>query len=322
MARPQETRLDRLRRRLWAHALRADVERNRGQQVSWALLGRLLVEASTEAGPLVPKGWRFQGIQGVAHRGDDPHRVVMRIPADQTTIRVPSSVSLVRRRKSGRKAPDELELSNESGRGESARSDDEKITYVELPLDLVELGEKVCPGSSFWDYAPLWTIARNTLPRLEDLRVMITRLMSLLDVAAPSTEEYRPYLQAAKYQELASLPTGVRIERYRESLKLISQNPGACSISLLAILVAESFIANNEDLFELHRTAFAESVGHLFADPTLAEFNSEFDELVTLPIARATWELPVTWHVSSLCAPVIRMDEWRRITGTINWVRF
>lgn len=330
MPRPRVPPLDRLRHRFWAHSLRAEVARKaRAKEAGdsarpdlpWAKLGRLLIDKSTKARQLVPRDWRFQGLHGVAAKGDDPRRVVIRVAEGEMEIGVPSWAKAVTRRKSGRKSGDDHEHDRLPLATGTPQRSGRKFRYAELPLDLIELGELVCPGSSKWEVAPLWAFASEYVPGLEEIRLLISKLMQKLDLIAPTIEEHRPYVSASQYEVLAASTNKDKISRYKRSLLLLSERPDAYSTSLLAALVAESFIIDNDVLLDLHRTAFDHAIRQIFADQLMVGVKDQFESIVVSRILGLGWEMPATWHVSSIEAPLIMMDQWRQISKIWNWVR-
>lgn len=268
---------------------------------SWNELGRKLLSVSSH-----PEyaGLRFQALHGVISNGNDPRRIIRRIPLNELEESVPEGSCVVGRRASGRTSADEGQA----------------ISYLEIPVDLVECGEKICPGSANWETAYLWRMAMPQLPRLEELRVSISRLKRRLGLYTPSLGEYQPYISPLEFSELEKLSHSRVKARYRDSLKPLIMAKSADAMSLLAALVAESFIIDHELLINLHRDAFSQAVRHLLADTHMADIEKDFQELITARVLMMSWEQPATYHVSSINSPFISMDCWKEITGIQDWV--
>ena len=304
MVRPKDEPLIRLSRRIWIRALRRDVDKWATEQgasgdIPWAELGRQLLRVSQY--PLYVD-LLFKGILGVVNDGNDPRRIVRRIDVDDTDGTVPEGLSVVARQPSG------------------PASDDAKPTrYIEFPVDLVECGKDLCPGSEEWEIAYLWRVAMPQLPRLEQLRMVISRLITRLGMHTPSFDEYRPYLSTEEFSELEELSEAEAESRYRQSLEpfIAAKSPDA--MSLLAALVAESFITDQELMMDIHRDAFKQASERLLADEYFKDVEEDFTNMVTARILIMNWQMPAAYHVSSINSPFITMDRWKEITGIEDW---
>ena len=83
---------------------------------------------------------------------------------------------------------------------------------------------------------------------------------------SPSVDEYRPYLSTEKFSELKELSEAEIESRYRQSLEPFIAAKSADAMSLLAALVAESFISDDELMMDIHRDAFKQASERLLAD--------------------------------------------------------
>lgn len=307
MGRPKNEPLVRLTRRVWIRALRTSVAEGAARNghpapESWNELGRQLLAVSTHPDYA---DRRFQALHGVISDGNDPRLIIRRIPLKELKRPVTEEDGcVVKRRPSGRASADEDRTKN----------------YLEIPVDLVECGEKLCPGSASWETAYLWRLAMPQLPRLEELRVAISKLKYRLGMCTPSLEQYQPHLPPEDHSKLAKLSHSRVKARYRDSLEPLIKARNADAVSLLAALVAECFITDHKSLMNLHRDAFFEATQQLLATAYMADIEKEFQELITARILIMSWEQPATYHVSSINSPFISMDRWKEITGIQDWI--
>lgn len=292
--------IDRLRRKVWIRALRIEIHRSllaqgvHGGIAMWADLERRLLK--TYNGATV--GGRLQGILGVVRYGNDPRRIMRRIRDDDLEGKIPTGAKQVRRTASGRKPPD--------GRRK-------KHLYWEVPIDLVAAGENLCPWSSKWEWAYLWTLTYPQLPRLEDIRSTITELKHNVGLVSPTVDMYRGYLSDDEFNAISRRSPQEQEGHYVDSMNSLVTNPTADSLSLLAALVAESYITDQHQLLNLHRDAFFEGVNNLLANPHMADIAKEFMNGAANTILGTKWRFPGTYHVSSLSEPFITLEKWEAI---------
>jgi hypothetical protein len=279
MARPPDSSLDRLRRQVWIRALRIDYNKKIAKKnspsksvlalASWAELGRLLIEQNADVAPITAV--RLQGLLGIVNKGNDPRRTILRIPVKELAHGAPQSACIVKRRPSGRSVDDD----NQS----------DSISYAEIPINLVECGETLCPGSDQWLNAYLWELTKSTtLPSLEDLRLNISWLKQKLDVC---------------------ISHEMLIERYRNSLQPFAELPTANSLSLLAALTTESYITGQVVLLELHRECFYQGCKLFFSNPEFSTIRDVIDKFMIRKIVQQEWNEPFAYHISSLNSPFI-----------------
>ncbi|TWI05726.1 hypothetical protein IP93_03015 [Lysobacter ruishenii] len=242
---------------------------------------------------------RLQGVRGVVKHGNDPRRLVRRIAQSELGSAPPAGAKQVVRGVSGRSAPGETKP--------------EKSVYWEIPIDLVEAGEKLCPGSASWENAYLWRLAYPALPSLEDIRSKIAELKARLELCSPSLDEYRGLLPEAKFAALSRLSHAQLVKRYVLSLKPLAKHPTADSLSLLAALVAECYVTDQEVLLQLHRDAFHKAVEILLLHPLMADIAAPFRDWISLPVLTGAWQFPAVYHVSSLMEPFIPFEAWAKM---------
>ncbi|QIL19638.1 hypothetical protein [Thermomonas sp. HDW16] len=273
-----------------------------GRGVStWAKLQRALLQGYGDA---AVQG-RIQGILGVVNRGTNPRSLIRRIAADELDFELPETTVFVLRTKSGR------------GRrgGKKDKKEMKQKKYLEIPIDLVEAGERLCPGSSHWEDAYLWRLAGPVLPGLEEIRVAIFYLKHRLGFCSPSPEEHARHLTALGVARLSLLSESEMQDCYAAALVPIAKTASADALSLLAALLAESFITNQKTLLRLHRNAFHLSVETLLSEPLMMDIGKEFRDWITDGILDTAWEQPAEQHISSLSAPLIPIKEWEAISG-------
>ena len=277
MGRPADSPIDRLQRMVWVRALRTEIkfgaspDGGRRGATTWAALERELLRVHGE----VATQGRLQAIRGVVKNGNDPRRLVRRIACDQMGGTPPLIAEMVSRKPSGRASI------GEKGTGKSK--------YWQIPVDLVEAGEALCPGSSRWENAALWGLATPVLPPLEQIRSTMAELMYRMDLHTPSLDDYRELLPQKKFAAVSSLTKAQVIKRYATSLKLIAKHPAADALSLLALLVADSFLSDEQPLLELHCAAFHRAVEQFLSNPLMADIQDEFRSWISSPILNTHW---------------------------------
>lgn len=307
MVRPKDDPLLRMSRRIWIRALRTSADEKAAKPLepeenTWKAFGVQLLQLSSH--PQYAE-LPFQALLGVVDNGNDPRRIIRRIPLDEIPDVEPQDKGVVERKPSRR---------------DPTADPDEVKNYLEVPVDLVECGKQLCPGSEEWEFAYLWRVAMPQLPRLEELRMVISQLTILLGVHTPSVEEHRPYLSAEEFSELEVLSEAEVESRYRQSLEpfIAAKSPDA--MSLLAALVAESFITDQELIMNIHRDAFKQASERLLADEYFKDVEEDFYNTVTARILLMSWQMPAGYHVSSISSPFITMDRWKEITGRDDWI--
>jgi hypothetical protein len=297
MARPPDSPLDRLRRQVWVRALRNDYKKSmlgRGSSndpakafVSWSELGRLLVQQDAVAGSL--SQIRLQGLLGIVNKGSDPRRTILRIPVKEMARDAPQNVRIVKRRPSGR-----LEFGNDQN---------DVISYAEIPVNLVDCGEALCPGSDQWLNAYLWELTKSTtLPSLENLRLNISWLKQKLNVCTLPKRLHNHFFDMS-VDNTETLHHKMLIERYRNSLKQFEESPTANSLGLLAALTTESYITGQVALLELHRECFYQGCKLFFSNPEFSTIRDVIDKFLMQKIVQQEWNEPFAYHISSLNSP-------------------
>ncbi len=309
MARPKDSPLQRLSRRVWIRALRTSFDEKLAEPIesdenNWTEFSQQLLAFSDH-----PKyaAFRFQGLLGVVNEGNDPRLIIRRIPELETDGIVPDGISIVNRLPPG--------PTNKDPKADA----EQPISYLEFPVDLVECGEKMCPESGHWEVAYLWRLAMPQLPRLEELRMHISRLKTRLGIYSPSIDEYRSYLSTEQFSEREYLSEAQNESRYRQSLEPLIAAKSANAMSLLAALVAESFMTDQEHMLNIHRDAFNMASKDLLANEHFEDIKQDFYKMVTARILTMGWQMPMAYHVSSINSPFITIDSWKKITGIDNW---
>lgn len=287
MSRPPSHEIKRLKHKVWARALRSAWARATGRaDAGWSELERSLLKACGIDGGL----GRAQGIYGVATSGNDPRRLLRRVRADEWVGEIPQEARKVVRSIPGR----------DSGRRGAA--DARQAMYLEFDVDFVAAGETVCPGSSQWMATPLWVLAFQTPPDLFEMRRYIAVLMEELRLTtlAPGQVVRAPYGASAP-EDAAT--------RYANSLGMLVEAPSAHRISLLACLVAESYIVEKEDLLRIHSDYFSRAVELLLSDPLMQDIAADFSALVWNTIVTQHWNCLSYVHRSSIFSPFTRLHD-------------
>lgn len=250
---------------------------------------------------------RPQTLVSVAERGTDP-RGIRRVPSEMLTaadmLALASSYAgdiwSKERLPSGPLAADESRMA---------------LEYFEFPVDLVECAEQLHPGSGEWmkDHL-IWTLSHPVLPPLDDLREELARLKWSLKLRTPP-----PLQREAMTGEPAFLPLDQAAARYSESLKALSTQVDARSLSVLAGLIAESHIIGDETLLNIHKEHFQSAVDLLLDHEWMAGLRAPFKRLVASRFIFCSWESPALQHRSSIHAPFIALEDWERQTGVTGW---
>lgn len=307
--RPATPALDRLRRRMWAFQLQlhAAVREQCDEGVTathrgaWVRLARLLFPDLSHDG--FARG-HLQALMGVVRFGTDPTRVVRRfrrseLSSDElTAVKSLAEVRLVERRPSGARRG-----------GRVAQSQ----PYFEATVDLVARGEAIAPRSADWLDSPLWGLAEATLPRLDDLRLVLLLLMERLGLCSPSPAELSRFLSEEEKTRRSAFTQSDLEEIYRASLVATIDEPSADVLALLAGLVADSYITDANSLYEIHRDVFAIAMSRLLEPPILAAIANDFKTLVGARILGSTWDLPSSIHVPSVAAPFMKIETYDRM---------
>ena len=207
-----------------------------------------------------------------------------------------------------------------SGRSSKVGKKEERVRYVEIPVDLMQCAHRLYPEFPAWERAYFWQLASSELPRLEQLHLVIASLLSQLGIYTPSPEEYAAYLPAEDAAVLEGLSDHQCCERYVVSMQPIVEMGTPTSLSLLAALVTESFIVDNETLLHIHREGSWRSGQQIISDSCMADIRTDFEAMVMARILLGSWSLPASFNVSSIKAPFVHMDEWKKITGIDQWV--
>ena len=293
MSRRQEHALHRLRRKFWIRALRIQMSQSSNPKISegalsLSSLSALLLDDWDE----LAKSGHEKRIQGVYDNGNDPHKLIRRIPVD-----VPTDTDLqdvISRKRSGPSVKGEPRV---------------MFTYQEVPLNLVERAENLCPGSADWESAPLWWLAGPQLPELISLRESMWGLKHRVGLCNPSLGMLRSYFHPRDYQRIKTSSLEERRQRYSNSLSLLSLAPTAAKMSLLAALVVDSYLVEDMDLLPVHQHHFSIGVDRLLAHEFMADIATEFRELVQSRFMALDWEEPAAYHVPFLDEPFMIIEQ-------------
>lgn len=244
---------------------------------------------------------RQQTLIGLAGKGTSP-KGTRRVPAaalneTQLTDAILLGLTPCKRLPSGPSSKDEPEKSQQE--------------YLEFQVDLVECGERLCPGSSEWEKNHLlWALAQPFLPTLDVIREELARLKWSLRLSTPS-----PHQREAMTNERAFYPANEAEARYSRSLAPLSGCIDVQALSLLAGLVAESHIVDDEKLLNIHKDHFMRAVELLLQHKWMADIRKPFERLISSRFLLCSWESPAVQHRTSIHAPFVSIDEWERQTG-------
>lgn len=314
MARQDDSPLEHLLFRFWSrrlliHHRRQSLATNvalqpgQDQEIEWISLAKALHETDPDLGWL-PDDVLLPGLMGVVNKGNDPRRVIRRIPAlelDEVPEALREKFVIVERQP--------------SGRNPTVGKKEKSVRYVEIPVDLMHCARSLYTEYPAWERAYFWQLAGPELPRLEQLRLAISGLMNQISIYAPSLEEHAAYFPAEDAAVLEGLSDQQWCERYTVSMQPIIDMETPTSLSLLAALATESFIVDNEMLLHIHREGFWRAMQQIISDPCMADIRTDFETMVMARILLGSWSLPAAFHVSSIKAPFVYMDEWKKITG-------
>lgn len=295
MSRRQDHALHRLRRKFWIRALRIQMSRSSNSEISEA------ANSLPSLGALLFKDWdglaktgHEEGISGVYDKGSDPRKLIRRIPVEELPDEPGTEDKIVTRMRSGPSVKGEPRV---------------MFTYQEVPLNLVERAENLCPGSADWESAPLWWLAGPQLPELISLRESMWGLKHHVGLCNPSPGMLRSYLHPRDYQRIKTTSLAERRQRYSNSLSLLSLAPTAAKMSLLAALVVDSYLVEDIDLLPMHQHHFSIGVDRLLAHEFMADIATEFRELVQSRFMALDWEEPPAYHVPFVDEPFMITEQ-------------
>ena len=310
--RPPTPAVDRLKHCTWIRQLRThqairDICDSGGDLPARGLWSSLASALFSDLPVEAMKRGNLQAVTGIVQAGTDPTRLVRRV--DPVELDGPALEAIAAQ--PGAKRVDRCRSGTPKGsKGASPR---ETVTYQQITLDLVAQGERLAPGSADWMSAGFWALAGPALPRLEDLRQGLSALKQRLGLCTPHLEEMLPHLLSIDQVQRARRTEDEWKAAYWGSLVPIANQVGPDSLSLLAGLVAETFMTDQSTLHNLHRRAFAVAMEQLLAQPLMAELAPAFRALVGHRILVGSWELPATFHVSSLTAPFMSTQSFERM---------
>ncbi|HEV2679080.1 MAG TPA: hypothetical protein VGV14_01125, partial [Rhodanobacter sp.] len=244
-----------------------------------------------------------QGILGVVKSGNDPRALFRLIPKGE--VQDPAQFEqyeVISRRQSGKLAKDH-------------KGDREVSDYYKIPIDLVARVEELLPGSAAWESAIFWQLATPHLPPLEWVRAAIQHLIRTLRLCRPSFDERRLHLAPEDFALLKSQTLEEQIRVYRESLNPLIQNATADSLSLLATLTVESYIVDNDILFNLHVDATKQVLRELLSHELMADIRATFNRHVTSQILGMNWDEPDLHEPSSLTSPLMKIEDLECMVG-------
>ncbi len=273
----------------------------------WTPLASKLLEERGDH-PALPVVVGTPGLLGVVKHGHDPRRVTRWITKEDASLLPLQHIPLV-----------DYVARGPAPRGQGKHEPEER---KQISIDLLARAHAALPQVARWDEAYLWVLALPTMPRLEELRLELARMKGRLLLCCPSSEQYRGVLRERQWRTLDNQSLSQRTARYRQGLNKIPRTDPALELSLLAALVAESWITDQEELLELHREAFSDAVDRLLSNPWMADLRDPFKQLVAAPILLCQWQMPAAMHVSSLDAPFLAIEEWKELTGIDTMVPF
>lgn len=244
-------------------------------------------------------GQRLQAFRHIFNKGGDPRRAVRRIPVEE----LPAG-DYARWKTTKRKQTDVA--SDKGGKSASAL-----VEYLEVPIDLVARAETLWPGTSDWFRAPLWRLVSAPLMKLEEVAQCSRLLLSKLGLFRPS-----PMQQSEMEQALGYVPlSGDRTSRYEATFLPLVEEPTGTSFSLLVSLTLESFLAEKEELCDVHRDLLTAAANRLLSYPVLRDIGNEFIWLVVHRAVNLAWEDAPNHARWSVDTPILQIAEFEDLTG-------
>lgn len=276
---------------------------------NWASLERALLMQHGTARTCMKVMGRPQTLIGVAQNGIDP-RGMRRVPVAELGRNVLETIALASAVDGTLHTAARLP-SGPVGKGDPAKAPKD---YIEFEVDLVECGEQLCPGSSEWakDHL-LWTLASPFLPPLDAIREELARLKWSLRMCTPSPQQRQALTDETELSPEAAA------SRYSASLDPLSQRVDVRVLSLLAGLIAESHMVDDETLLSIHKEHFLKAVDLLLEHKWMEDLRRPFERLVRNRFLLCSWESPALQHRGSIHAPYIALAEWERRTGISGW---
>lgn len=297
MGRPPTTSLERFRNRFWAYQLFQSILREQDAgtflhpeplHLTWASLERLLMDSSSKG---MSASGRLQALGGVVRRGRDPRRAVRLIPArDWISV--------------GPEVPQRLHRRRQRG---------EKIDYFVVPIDLVQRGEELCPGSSAWYDAPLWDLLATPSISPTDIVKITEELLQnegLFRSGLPSPSFSSPNaidMSTYVFREATEIEMPIDLcDRYIANLGPLTASPTASGFSLLVSLLVESCLVGIDLVFELHSKLVAEAIEGICSKEPLAELAGELSDVVFEGVSAIVDSNLPTIPVMSLAFPILK----------------
>lgn len=249
-----------------------------------------------------------RNLLGIAKLGNDPRKQTRYVPLEEAT----GHPAFMHYKK--------VELRTRGPSPKRGAKSNRETAHYEIPIDLVAMIDEKLPGTAAWETAFLWDLAnRQQLLSIETLRLAINDHLRILNLVRPSMAQRRHFLTEEEFDRFRKVGFDEQKRRYAQALLPLTECICPHAISLLAALCAESYLADNDTLFELHRDAMEVAIRNLLAHDFMKDVAHDFVAQVAVNILDGygrEFDLP---QPSSLSAPLIPMEDWERQTGA-SWV--
>lgn len=305
MGRPTLPAAERLRNHYWAQNLLflAQEAMNQGRtppkpykakayraNVLW--LERFM-RADADGNPL-PSAERPQALSKVFRRGADPTKCYQR-----TSTAEDGSPP-------ARGKPDHPEAFR-------SRGPEKGVPYGREPIDLVELGERLLPGSRDAFGADVWSLLGDKPRNLADTHMAVEDHLDRLGLLRPM---YADILRIGELRLASSWPQRNHFERYAYGLSRLTDASTPFDMhvfSLLANLLHESYLMGNPELHTAHLHAFKAYFTRFMARPLSMNFRYFFRMSVQRRIVQEDrWPTysPIAHYPVTTSQPLLMNTEW------------
>lgn len=267
--RPQNHPVEKLAHRAWA-AMLWDGAVEHGSvpgPEGWAALENRLLRL--QLGEEFPSNPEATSLRSVARYGTNPRRLSWQLEANELHARLLPGLHPITRKAPGRRAGSEPRRTR---------------SVFAVPFDAVELGERLLPGSSAWLDAPLWWLAAAHSPPVDLVRECVQWALRTIGVVQVSIHERRSLLGEHAYQEALHASDEVIYAAHEAMLRGMAHQCSPGWLTLVAGLVWESYLTDQDDLLRIHESVASEAFDRWLAVPALASLRDVLREKVVIPI--------------------------------------
>lgn len=267
------------------------------------------MRANADGNPL-PSAERPQALAKVFRRGADPTKCYQRTPAADEKLR------------QGKSKLNQPELLRRRG-------PEKGVPYSRESINLVELGERLLPGSRDAFDADFWALLGDKPRDLADTHAAVEDHLDRLGLFRPI---YADILRIGELRLASPWPQQSHFERYAYGLSRLTDASTPFDIhifSLLANLLHESYLMGNPELHTAHLLAFKAYFTRFMARPLSMNFRHFFRMNVQRRVVQEDrWPAysPIAHYPVTTSQPLLMNAEWVDLTrdqqeqfGSTQW---